>query len=437
MVLVLAAASALSCRGKSRAKPASDRLVSDDELATLAADLSTRLAANRDRRCGVVVAGHTPVDGPAGGELTLLMEPGGALAACARAVTDLGPRVRALSFGRALDDAEMMTPELAAVEARCAALPRAIEVAAARNDACSPYLPGRRMLPEHPGWDTLGVAAALIIRSRARAGDVVGALGLVRDVVRVSQDFARGGVDALTAATAATPADYALAVAEAILGSPAPLGAEAARELASQLTTLLGSEPHPSGLLAGDNLRLATLIEIPARGQGTTDGGAPGEHPGDIAGIALLGLADNVRDQWQQCNDSATFDGCLLGLASPPRPPDEPPPRDRRRELNDSERALFAPPIDVIRRAARRYVRLGALRLHVKLRELTASSRACPGIEIFDGPLALYRKLSLLAAPLSISAAPEGRFIVTAPASAGIEGEPLWQLDPLCESDAG
>lgn len=405
LCLLLVAALALGCKRSS----SSVRLVTEEEIASLQAQLMTRLEANARRTCPRPILRGAPAAGPAQADLLAITEPTGELARCA---TDLA----GLATRNLKDLATARDPAMVELARRCGPLVEAaIAKAAAHGDACSPYQVGVRVNPDLVRRIQLAHLIGLHLRLRAEAGDPAGALWLALETVQVTQDLARGRTSLIDLMIGVASAQIVVEQATAIAGAhavpPSTLG-----ELSAAVGQLLAHQPSFSDTLLGerDYMELyfgAAKLAPPgwAPPGGWPEGMGPGAEPSPANTEALThdprdehalmfyvgaGYADDLQ---AACPPTATLKACAAGFDEEPLPAtgrevveqlykelgSSPSSTELRTKLRDAIvrilRSIARPSMGkYVKKRGRGVAQLAALRVHLELARLAATSGTCP-----------------------------------------------------------
>jgi hypothetical protein len=432
------------------AEPPRPKLFDEAELERLRQGILAEARANQTRECRRPLLRGVPRPRRADEDLLeLVMGPspaaacrdavhgnGGVLIPLTRYLGDVRPAgmpKRRLPFARPADQPlGKWASAFQQVDTACASLPEMIRRAANHEDACNPYLPGRRALPLLLGQLDIARAAGLIARRWMRAGRFEEAGRLLLDAVRVSQDFGRGGgwVSAMIAVVAM---ETLAAEVELLFNAPAPFPDGLAASLQAELTALLASEPHPSDHFADDCLQLELQDILPAlmpagwMPPGGWDAGRepdpaadaapasavpagypPATPPADAQALALL-AAQDIRDRFlSACPPGCAREGCVDGietavaalgrgldlrreglelLTAGLRPgADLAAVRSRIRELLVEATVALTMPLyaEFPARTLARPFLLAAFRLHAAFRAVTDETGRCPRLSDFD-----------------------------------------------------
>ncbi len=426
------------------------RLVPDEELARMRSEVDASLAAGRTARCVRPVLHGAAVAGKADEDLVALVEASGPLDACRQASPEglrdslsvcppgddraSGPIVEPCR-GRSLDDGRSLESHVMDSTMACQELGDAIARAVSHDDACSPYLPGRRARPaSFRGFLALGRSVEVRARHLAQEGQTAAALRLVLDWARAAQDLGRGGAGFLPVMVASAAMQGPLNQAEVILAE-GRLSTEELETLASAVDALLATEPKVAEVFAGDRLDLLETDILPALDGGGAPAPSPiptrsfSSDPRDEIGIAWLAMEASYAAERSACPEEASLKSCLEGLergAAEDRAAADRLPRDVPRATAEVARAqaitvlrsvATGVHVPFVRRLAFRRARLAALRLHIEWLRTVARNGACPTpAQLSGGPLGAALTPAGLGGPLLATAAAEGAVDLAGPA---------------------
>lgn len=285
-------------------------LVSPQRRQQLQGRLLAALAENARRRCPRPVLRGPPHPGKADGAVIAVVEPQGSLAACDAAVHRHEAGLRAALFEssslragvalptpRRLLPAGKLDPKTGPVMRACAALPDALERAIRHREVCSPYLPGRRRLPDFRPLIRLSLGVSALASWRARVSTLQG-VWLVLSALRFHQDLCRGGAAWVWPVVTAVAGDLLVSTLSGLL-STGRLSQVALREIDRALLTLLQSEPPLRDHLRGEQLYTELsgyLIPLMPK-EWTPPGGRPlGTAPSSLASARRPGsVFENQR----------------------------------------------------------------------------------------------------------------------------------------------
>ncbi len=233
-------------------------VVPHGDLEILEARLEETIAENRALRCPRPVLRGAPISGTGGHDLTLVVEGGVGLAACYSFLTDFGE----VLFGPP-DGSERQTGLVNRFTEVCSALPDAVARAVGHEDACSPYVPGRRGLPDLQLLMRAIAGARQLAALTVLAGKPgVGAARFL-DVVRLCQDLVRGGVPLVLAMrTSAVLREVAMNDLVQLVARPEVLPEDLAA-ISEALALLIASEPSFPRIVAADTTWLSLEAGLP------------------------------------------------------------------------------------------------------------------------------------------------------------------------------
>lgn len=423
-------------------------LVPAAELARLEAELLDRLAADRSRVCARPVLRGTPLPGPADADALAVVQPE---ATDARACTERAAAHEAPLKAWLAAPGPEVPAAVREVAAACAALEPLVARATAHEDACSPFLVGRRAAPSLLGLLRTARGVAAHVRLLARDGEPDRALALATDWLRLMQDLGRGeGAPVLVRMVGVGSSGAVLDGIGAILDAPGTLPAATLERLEAELAALLAAEPPFGGHLAAERTWLGVtgaLAGVHGPGWTPPAGWPAGFEPAAAVadGEHLAGL--DPRQEWAllwavwdgsaraleaACPVDADLPACHAGLAKEAerraaeaelsgiarvirflRAPDA--VTGLRTEVGGLLSAVAAP--DLAPQVARLGVfraRLAALRLQAGVLRAAATDGACPGApEVTAGERwAAWRAVPGTGTALAVSAPEPGRFQV-------------------------
>lgn len=164
-------------------------LVTQQEVADLEAKLMSEVQLNQTRQCLRPVLRGEVVPGRADDDVVAVIE-GAGFVACFEYAREQNKALKAWleAGGKGDGQGEGIPGEL---NSKCAGLPEAIQRAVKHEDACSPYLFGRRAMPSL----VASMRAALVLAVQARLAGAEKreeAVALVLDGIRFFQDLGRG-----------------------------------------------------------------------------------------------------------------------------------------------------------------------------------------------------------------------------------------------------
>ncbi len=273
-----------------------------EALEPLEAELRETLRLNAERTCPRPVLRGEASPGPADEAIRAIIEPEGSLVRCFEAAKE----------------------ESAELAQACAALPAAVRAAVRHEDACSPYLHGRRAHSSLLSYIRTARGLVAIAEVWVREGRTLEAMQLLLDGVRLGQDLARGATW-LEAMVAIAGASTLLRGANELLQGSPVLTAEQVTVLRGELATLLATEPHPREHLLSDHVEIQLYHLLPAYEARSWEppGGWPDDTPrppvatpGDLKGHLLMWITlDGLADQQQAaCPPDSDLHACVEGL---------------------------------------------------------------------------------------------------------------------------
>jgi len=204
------------------------------------------------------------------------------------------------------------SPELARVDQLCRPLVDAVGDAIEYEDACSPYLAGRRGLPALVSLIRGGRAMGVLVVQALDRGHTEDALNFGLDWIRLTQDVARGEgaplIVGMVAVAAVKPVFKALRF---VLTRPAGMAPEMLARVEKELGMLLATEPEFAHFLAYERFGLPLHMILPQlKGpEYVPPGGFDHdrmEFPGEIAGKELEGISprQQVALAWVAMSES-------------------------------------------------------------------------------------------------------------------------------------
>jgi len=283
-------------------------LITREEVAALEADLMAKVKENQERRCLRPVLRGKPLPGNADADIVAVAQ-GERFTECFDAVRSDADALRSWLGLRSHDSG----PPAAVVEA-CVGLPEAIGRAVRHEDACSPYLFGRRAVPALVSLLRASKALTMQVRVLADAGKGDEALALALDSLLFFQDLARGPGAPLIAAMLGTAASRVVVEdgLRPVLSGASP-ALRVLERTALEIDALLASEPGFCDFLPYERYGMALQLFLPVlKGKGwgppggfdelgtpqdLPEGGAPfGSPKWNEVALSWLGL-DRVHGQ--------------------------------------------------------------------------------------------------------------------------------------------
>ena len=444
-------------------------LVPPEEVAQLRAAVMAAVEENRARHCPRPVLRGEALPGPADEDIeavTRSEDP--AVLDCIRRVEAADDAIKAW-----IDDPEALDPVLEDVAAKCIVLEPLVRRAVSHEDACSPYLAGRRGLPRLLTVVRAGKGLAVAALDLARRGETTRAVRLVLDWVRFTQDLARG--DGAPLIAAAVGAASALPLAEKVLprlvGGAQPPSAEVLAEAEEELFALLHTEPSFGSLLSYERVGMALQFLLPQLdGPGyEPPGGFDEDHtpPGDDVerGMPLPGISEEqallltwvaLERSWRAseaaCPPDADLASCAAGLERageareglPASPiarylslltsPD--PNRELREWVVSILGSVVAPAYAAyVRKLGERRFALAAARFQVAVLGDFAETGRCPDAGLVaDAAWEPLRTIPGVGQGLAIESAGEGRLRLVPGPGFGLVGEHerAWEVEIRC-----
>ena len=273
---------AAACSKKEEAPPAKAErkveLVSKEEIEALEQRLMEEVEKNRAKKCIRPVLRGEPRSGRADEDVLSLLAPSDpALLECLAKVAANNDKI---SDYLAKPAAE---PPLHTIEVlvACSALPDAVSRAVRHEDACSPFLAGRRGLTRMIGLIRYGKAVAVLALSSAGKGDYAAAFDMTLDLLRLVQDVSRGGAP-LIAGMVGVPVVSTVVQGglRTVLNRPGEIPAEALARLSAELDMLIGTEPTFGSFFAYERYGISLHMVLPRiKGKGWVP---PGGYDDDL-----------------------------------------------------------------------------------------------------------------------------------------------------------
>ena len=281
------------------------------------------------------------------------------------------------------------------------------------------------------------------------AGRPRAAAELLLDGLRLCQDFHRGGTSLIETMLATAAAEDLQRMLEQLLNHKAPLGAELAAQLESELGTLVASQPHPATTLAGEMRSMALYALLP--GANPEDWQPPGGwgkgadpasfrpplrsiqavHPTDAVVLGWLAMRGLWREVLAGCTPADPPVACYerlrrVGRAKAAAGLDEldavrtalevafSPERKRalRRKIIQILQGVAAPAFDrYVARQGAGLFSLQALRLAAAYRQRAEAAGRCPDAAVFAAPaLAALRRDPYSGRPIRVETLAPARF---------------------------
>jgi len=258
-----------ACKKKSKEPAGSDRLVSLKEIENLEKRFIKQVEENKNKSCVRAVLRGNPNDGIAGPFMILVVEGSEETKSCfdllkekPEALTralfeedefsgkkDASRKIRKL---RSADDPEYDKKLIGSVITTCRPLIDVMRMAVTYSDACSPYIAGKRGMPEMMIIMRLANVLSAAALELSREGKNREAFELLLDGLRFNQDMSRGGVNWLTAMITLSADTRIISAMTHLLGSSKSMDLELLLQLQKELSTLIDTEPHPSTIMQGE-----------------------------------------------------------------------------------------------------------------------------------------------------------------------------------------
>ena len=466
--LLLAAALLLPLRSRAEERPFRSRLVPVERLQELERKALAAAETNRTRQCVRPVLRGEARPGSADAAMIATIEGAPEIRPCFDLLDDSGEALtgvihlpsgdapaRRWSTARPLDDPEGRGALLDRVVATCAPLVAKLREAVSHEDACSPYLIGRRGTPKLLYQLRGAKVLAATARKALADGKPREALAVLLDGLRFQQDMYRGGASFLYPMVSAAASSFLAPTLELALDAPQPLGDELLADVQRELTLLLDAEPHLSGILRGESESSALYLFLgglkprewtPPGGWGEERASDPppaesrlpaavpyGADDRDDLAVAWLAADEQARDWQRACPPTATTAACQAGMERiAERIAErvesqsemsrwfrmlraEDPKEDQLRQIIEILKAVGSP---VFGKYVRRYGQVGfllaAARLHAGFRALAEKGARCPERAAFDAaPLSALRALPWDGSPIEIAPAEGGGYVLS------------------------
>jgi len=236
-------------------------LVSKKELADMEARLMAEIEENRTRKCiRPLLRGDKPLPGRADEKIIAVVE-SDRFSPCFEHVKEHFEKIR--EFLDAADRKE--TPEIVKLEQLCSELPDAISSAVRHEDACSPYLAGRRGLPALTSVIQGAKAVSVLMDRLASRGRLEQAFNLGLDFLLLLQDLNRGEAAPLIVAMVGVAATRTVSDKglRPILNREGTLPEELLGRLQTELQTLIQGEPGFASVLVYERQGFVLQMFLP------------------------------------------------------------------------------------------------------------------------------------------------------------------------------
>ena len=297
-----------ACNKKEEAPPVEAQrkleLVSKAEIEALEKRLMAEVEKNRVKKCPRPVLRGEPLPGRADEDILFLLAPtDAALLECLDKVEAHNDRINDYLARPAAE------PPLPIIEVlvACSALPDVLSRAVRHEDACSPFLAGRRGLTRMIHLIRFGKAVALLATDAAGKGDYGAAFDMSLDFLRLGQDLSRGGAP-LIAAMVGVAAQSAVVQGDlrSVLNGPGEIPVRTLSRFSAELDALIETEPLFGSFFAYERHGNALHMILPdIKGRGWAP---PGGYDDDFDPEAYF---DRQRGEEMEGLDAAQ----QLGLA--------------------------------------------------------------------------------------------------------------------------
>jgi len=318
-------------------KPKSVRLVDDAEIDAMKSAVLGAAEANVHKKCLRTPLRGDASNGPADQDMLSLLDREGPLASCFAAVdslettlsqqgdssTDIAGLFRKLHNHEISSDAPVSLSaqeqeQFSAIVSSCTALPSMLSKAVSHENACSPFLPGRRPMGNLPEALRMTKGALILSHTLAKAGEHLEGVQLLLDVLRFGHDLGRGGTSLV---------EPMLGTSMQFISTPALdaqvelLTPEELLTVAEQLQALVATHPHPSAFQQALPAEFSLYYILPAFEP--DDWAPPGGYPeGWERSNVAVGAPGSVERQglvltWIALTRSATELAALCPTGSP------------------------------------------------------------------------------------------------------------------------
>jgi len=241
------------------------RLVSQEEIQALEERLSREIGELRVRSCPRPILRGTPLPGTAAQDMVLVTEGGAGLAECYRFLDEFG----SVLFTAPEAEQERGTGLVNRFSEVCRLLPDAIARAVRHGDACSPYRPGVRALPDLRNMLRAFEAARQLAALAVLDGRPGEAADRFLDLARFLQDLVRGGAPMVLAMLSTSMSREVLVSDMGQLLARPDLGTGEVERIGREVGRLMASEPSLARIVAADTTWLAYEAGLPLlRGPG-------------------------------------------------------------------------------------------------------------------------------------------------------------------------
>jgi hypothetical protein len=461
--------------GKESSKPVTrPALVSKAELKTLEDQAMTEIEKYRQMKCPRPVLRGKALPGSGNADMIAVIEGTSETADCRKLLKDKSEELfEALSFeentpvagrpargwreARPLNDPKAATDQLLFIEGACSQAINLVRRAVKYEEACSPYLPGRRGEPAlitHVRILRVLAAAArrYLVEGRTREG-----VDLLLDGLRFGQDMSRGGSSLIEAMVSSAAGKALFQVLELAFNQPKPIGEKYLDTISKELSLLIETEVHPGTILRGEMWTMILYSIMPAvKGKGWVPPGGWGTEgrpadsadqdvlgskvfgasPKDDMAVAWMATLETGQEQIKACPTDKLPIEChnnLLELAKKTEATaddyldrinrvwtknnTEDKIKEIRRQVIDILKGVAAPAYNkyIAKMGQARFL-LAALKLHVEYRRLAEKTKTCPDAKAFDKePLRSLRNDPYSGKPILIETPSAGSFVLRSP----------------------
>lgn len=426
-------------------------LVPAEEIAKMEAELMASVKANQERKClRPLPPGVKANPGNADQDIIEVMS-GKQFEECFALLKDKDDAVRTW-----LDsDDRVESADLAATREECAGLVAAVAKAIAHEDACSPYLAGRRGAPLYINLIRVAKAYSALMWETANQ-DPGKAVRQGLEFLLFAQDTTRGdGAPLIGAmiAVAIQPFVIEKGLTRILANHGAKISAAQLQELADGLGTLLKQEPHFHSFLLyeRDGLVLQTLLPgMKEKGWVPPGGFDEDYHPYEEASAEGKELPNLAQGQEQAlgwvahstaigrllaaCSKQGSAVDCAVGMERAAKEMAAEadgghctkliklaffaePTKQLRDWILEILRAVASPAfIKYVGRFATRSFQIRGLQLHALALKHLAASGKCPTAEELTGTeWKLYNRDPASNLPLKISSPDKGKYLIQPP----------------------
>ncbi|MBW1871693.1 MAG: hypothetical protein JRJ19_06490 [Deltaproteobacteria bacterium] len=457
---------------KTSTRPA---LVSQAELKTLEDKALAEIEKYRQMKCPRPVLRGTAIAGSGNADMIAVIEGNSETADCRKLLEQKSEQLfEALNFeektavagrplrgwreARPLDDPKASTDKILFLEGACSQAINLVRRAVKYEEACSPYLPGRRGEPAL----IIHIRTMRILAATARRylmeGRTRECVELLLDGLRFGQDMSRGGSSLLEAMVSAAAGKVLYQVLELAFNQPKPIGEKYLETVSKELTQLIKTDVHPGTILRGEMWTMILYSVMPAvkgkdwvpPGGWGTEGRGPiaGEEQDNLAGkifganakddmaVAWLATLETGHEQLKACPIDKLPIECHNNLLELAKKMDvaaddhldrinriwnvakaEDKIEEIRRQVIEILKGIAAPAYNkyIAKMGQARFL-LAALKLQVEYRHLAEKTKSCPDAKAFDKePLKSLRNDPYSGKPILIETPSAGSFVLRSP----------------------